>query len=381
MLIRTSFLDDVTGPLAEAVTGIDDCTSLLSGLARTNSFVTPVDAARTVFRYHPLFREMLRQLARAQGAEASRAQWARAADWYRRQGDLANALKWSIRAGDTRLGPVGALARRAGRGLRRSAEPSPRRDCSELARDPPPDGAAPAELLEFEVTRRAIRAIVTDSTAADDVPEAPAHGPSPIDGGPELRATALLADLMLAQKLGDFAAMDAAAGRLLADESPAESARRGAGSAVAHPAGPGAGAAGHRPVPRRRSAAAPGAGRPAAGRRARRADRGAVLAGPSRCPGRAAAAHRRGGRRGGGAAGPARRTRPSGAPRHRHRPARPRRGRPGRDGGGDAAGPGRRAGLPRPGPGGRGRLPAGDAAHRARRARPRPGRCSATTRR
>jgi LuxR family maltose regulon positive regulatory protein len=217
MLIRTSFLDDVTGPLAEAVTGIDDCTALLAHLARTNSFVTPVNAARTVYRYHPLFREMLRQLARSRGDEATRAGWGRAADWYRRQGDLTNALKWHIRAGDNAAARSvlahGGLAA-AFVGQESLAEVG----LLELAHDPPPDGASPADRLEFEVTRRAILAVVTDSSAPDDLRAEPA-GPALTGGGPELRVTALLADLMLAQKLGDFAAMEAAAERLLADES------------------------------------------------------------------------------------------------------------------------------------------------------------------
>jgi LuxR family maltose regulon positive regulatory protein len=218
MLVRTSFLDDVTGPLAEAVTGIENCTSLLSGLARTNSFVTPADTARTVFRYHPLFREMLRQLARAQSAETTQAQWARAAHWYREQGDLTNALKWSIRAGDTAgartlLAHGGLAAAFVGQASLGEA------GLLELARDPPPDDASPAELLEFEVCGRAILAIVTDSASADDLAREPGYRASPGGGGPELRATALLADLMLAQKMGNFAAMDTAAERLLADGS------------------------------------------------------------------------------------------------------------------------------------------------------------------
>lgn len=52
MLAETSFLDEVTGPLAEAITGLDGCAEMLAELARKNSFVVPVDAAQTRFRYH-----------------------------------------------------------------------------------------------------------------------------------------------------------------------------------------------------------------------------------------------------------------------------------------------------------------------------------------
>ena len=60
MLIETSFLDEVTGPLADAVTGLDGCGDMLADLARENSFVIPLDAAQTRFRYHQLFAEILR---------------------------------------------------------------------------------------------------------------------------------------------------------------------------------------------------------------------------------------------------------------------------------------------------------------------------------
>ena len=39
LLIHTSFFDSVTGPLAVAVTGIEDSGELLAELARSNSFV------------------------------------------------------------------------------------------------------------------------------------------------------------------------------------------------------------------------------------------------------------------------------------------------------------------------------------------------------
>ena len=62
LLIETSFLDEVTGPLADAVTGMDGCGEMLADLARENSFVIPLDAAQTRFRYHQLFAEILRYL-------------------------------------------------------------------------------------------------------------------------------------------------------------------------------------------------------------------------------------------------------------------------------------------------------------------------------
>ena len=64
LLIETSFLVEVTGPLADAVTGMAGCGDLLVQLARENSFVIPLDAAQTRFRYHQLLAEILRYLLR-----------------------------------------------------------------------------------------------------------------------------------------------------------------------------------------------------------------------------------------------------------------------------------------------------------------------------
>jgi LuxR family maltose regulon positive regulatory protein len=216
MLIRTSFLDDVSGPLAQAITGIDDCWALLSTLARTNSFVTPVDRERTTFRYHPLFREMLRQFGGLQPAEAQRAGYARAARWFRRQGDLPNALRWSIRAGDA----AAARSVLVHGGLAEAFVGS--RDLTKagllgLAQDPPPEDASRVELAEFEMAQRAILAIVTDAAAAEDIDAVPTLTTS-IDEDPDLTVTALVADVMLGQKIAAFPIVDAAAARLLSDE-------------------------------------------------------------------------------------------------------------------------------------------------------------------
>jgi LuxR family maltose regulon positive regulatory protein len=100
LLIETSFLEEVTGPLATAVTGLRDCAAVLAGLSRTNSFVIPLDEDETTFRYHQLFREVLRHLANRQAPELVHARYSRAAAWYRGEGDIPRALRWTIRAHD-----------------------------------------------------------------------------------------------------------------------------------------------------------------------------------------------------------------------------------------------------------------------------------------
>src|SRR5262245_36835056 len=100
MLVQTSFLDEVTGPLASAVTGIDGCGEMLDELARTNSFVVPVDPGHTRFRYHQLFRDVLRYLLQRDAQPDFAAVCRRASSWFETIGDLSNALYWALRARD-----------------------------------------------------------------------------------------------------------------------------------------------------------------------------------------------------------------------------------------------------------------------------------------
>lgn len=218
LLIRTSFLDDVTGPLAEAVTGIEGSGALLATLARANSFVIPLDPAQTTFRYHQLFREVLRHLAHRQPPGEERAQYAQAADWYRRHGDMAGALRWTVQAGDasaTRSLLVhGGLAEAFV-----SNQDLDKAGLRQLANGRPPAGATPAELLGYDGADRAIIAISADpGTAAVELAQLQADRPDLNDTDPDLRVTDCLVEVMLGRKAGAFAVVDAAAERLLSDE-------------------------------------------------------------------------------------------------------------------------------------------------------------------
>ncbi len=100
LLVQTSLLDEVTGGAAEAITGIDGCEELLAELARTNSFVVPLDSRRTTFRYHPLLREVLQYLARREPAWSRQETSARAARWFRSERDISSAIRWAVAGRD-----------------------------------------------------------------------------------------------------------------------------------------------------------------------------------------------------------------------------------------------------------------------------------------
>jgi LuxR family transcriptional regulator, maltose regulon positive regulatory protein len=218
LLVSTSFLDDVTGPLADAVTGTEGSGALLASLARANSFVIPLDPARTTFRYHKLFREVLRHLAHLQAPGQERSQYGRAAAWYRRHGDMAAALRWTVQARDaafTRSLLVhGGLAEAFVRN--RNLDKAGLR---QLANAPPPADSSPAEMLDYDVAERTIAAIAADpSTAAAVLGRLHADRPDLRDADPDLRVVDCLAEVMLGREAGAFAAVDAAAERLLSEE-------------------------------------------------------------------------------------------------------------------------------------------------------------------
>ena len=215
LLVETSFLDEVTGPLADVVTGMTGCAEMLVDLARGNSFVIPLDAAQTRYRYHQLFGEILRYLLqRRMHRDVSRLQ-ERAAAWYESHGDLGNAVSWGVRVGDrprvARLLAQGGFAHAFVH----------RQDLSGLGlRDLLPlrlsEGASPAEAAEFAVASAAIEAVFADAdAAASELERMPAVKSGDAPAVADLLVTSDLVELVLGQKACDLRAVDAAASRLL----------------------------------------------------------------------------------------------------------------------------------------------------------------------
>jgi LuxR family transcriptional regulator, maltose regulon positive regulatory protein len=60
LLLRTSLLERVSGPLADAMTGRTGSEAILHGLEDENAFVTSLDVGRSWFRYHHLLADLLR---------------------------------------------------------------------------------------------------------------------------------------------------------------------------------------------------------------------------------------------------------------------------------------------------------------------------------
>ncbi|WP_369135656.1 LuxR C-terminal-related transcriptional regulator [Modestobacter sp. I12A-02662] len=99
-LLRTSVLGRLTGPLCDAVTGQDGGRATLEALDRGNLFLVPLDDRRRWYRYHHLFADVLQAHLRDEQPDAVPALHRRAADWFERAGDRAEAVSHALAAGD-----------------------------------------------------------------------------------------------------------------------------------------------------------------------------------------------------------------------------------------------------------------------------------------
>ncbi len=116
-LLKTSILEHLTSPLCNALTGRDDAQQVLAGLDQANLFVVRLDESRQWYRYHRLFRDLLR----TQRADLDLAPLhQRAARWYVENGFLDRAMRHALAAQDwdeaeRLLGPAAGQAIASGR--------------------------------------------------------------------------------------------------------------------------------------------------------------------------------------------------------------------------------------------------------------------------
>jgi LuxR family maltose regulon positive regulatory protein len=99
-LLRTSVFDRVCGPLCDATLGTTRSTAELASLADAGLFLVPLDAERRWFRFHGLFRDMLRAELERHDPGLAPAILERASDWFEASGDLESAIECAISAGE-----------------------------------------------------------------------------------------------------------------------------------------------------------------------------------------------------------------------------------------------------------------------------------------
>jgi LuxR family transcriptional regulator, maltose regulon positive regulatory protein len=100
LLLRTSVLERVSGPLADYLTGGSEAERILQELEDANAFVTSLDAGRSWFRYHQLFADLLQlELRRVSPAMVGSLHRA-AAQWHEREGHVVEAIRHAQAARD-----------------------------------------------------------------------------------------------------------------------------------------------------------------------------------------------------------------------------------------------------------------------------------------
>ena len=100
LLLRTSVLERVNGDLADLLTGDEGGERALQDLAQANAFVAALDAARSWFRYHQMFADLLRlELRRTEPGQMAGLHRA-AADWFAGHGHPVEAIRHAQAARD-----------------------------------------------------------------------------------------------------------------------------------------------------------------------------------------------------------------------------------------------------------------------------------------
>jgi LuxR family transcriptional regulator, maltose regulon positive regulatory protein len=99
-LRRTSVLESLSGGLCDAVLQRTGSALELASLEAENLFVVPLDRSREWYRFHHLFRELLRRELEDRERELVPELNQRAADWFEAQGDAETTLGYAYAAGN-----------------------------------------------------------------------------------------------------------------------------------------------------------------------------------------------------------------------------------------------------------------------------------------
>jgi LuxR family maltose regulon positive regulatory protein len=106
-LTRTAVLDRLSGPLCDAVLDTTGSAEMLEALERSNLLVVPLDRRRDWYRYHPLFRELLRGELERDEPELVGDLTGRAARWCQQHGLVEAAIGYAMDAGNADLAAQG----------------------------------------------------------------------------------------------------------------------------------------------------------------------------------------------------------------------------------------------------------------------------------
>jgi len=98
--VRTSVLDELSGPICDAVLERSGSGRILARLERASSLLRPLDPAHEHYRWHGLFRDALGAELRRMAPELVRTLHERASHWYEAHGDVDRAISHAVYAHD-----------------------------------------------------------------------------------------------------------------------------------------------------------------------------------------------------------------------------------------------------------------------------------------
>ena len=91
-LLQTSILERMCAPLCDVVTGAGDAAARLEEVERSNLFLVSLDSHREWYRYHHLFRDLLRNELARDDPELVSALHRRASAWHEEHGNIEEAI-------------------------------------------------------------------------------------------------------------------------------------------------------------------------------------------------------------------------------------------------------------------------------------------------
>jgi LuxR family transcriptional regulator, maltose regulon positive regulatory protein len=220
LLLRTSLLDRVNGELADVLTGGSGGEGILQELEAANAFVVSLDAARSWFRYHPLFADLLQLQLRRTEPEKVAALHRVAAEWYAGHGYQVEAIRQAQGAQD--WGLAARLLADAWPGLRLGGQTATVHEL--LAGFPPEARAADAELAAVAAADELAQGSLA---VAERYLELAARGSASAPTGRRGQLQVLLGvvGLLLARQRGDLLAVAEEAQRLRATAEAPDAAR------------------------------------------------------------------------------------------------------------------------------------------------------------
>ena len=99
-LLRSSVLDEMSGPACDAVLEKHGSAAMLAEIERANLFLVPLDRHGERYRFHRLFSDVLRRELARTSPEAVSQLHARASAWFEAQGDVESAVRHAIAGRD-----------------------------------------------------------------------------------------------------------------------------------------------------------------------------------------------------------------------------------------------------------------------------------------